>query len=48
VHGVPLRYLFILGLVATGLTHPFTDGEYLKGLKLRFDRGLDGKVKGKE
>jgi hypothetical protein len=48
VRGVPLRYLFILGLVATGLTHPFTDGEYLKGLKLRFDRGLDGKVKEEE
>ncbi len=43
-----VRYPFMLGLVATGLTHPFADGEYLKGLNQRFDRGLDGKVKGKE
>ena len=45
---VPARFLFFLGLVASGMTHPFSDESYLKGLKLRFDRGLDGKVKGKE
>jgi len=33
---VPARFLFFLGLVASGMTHPFSDESYLKGLKLRF------------
>jgi len=40
-----LRFLFVLGLVGTGLRHPFGDEEYLKGLNLRFGRGLDGEVR---